>query len=180
MKRRLENLLKAYAESDAYAFHMPGHKRRLTPGWPAEAGAIDITEIDGFDNLHDAQEILSEEMKSAAAFYGAQETIFSVNGSTCGMLAAVSAAVPEGGRILIERTSHMSVYHAAYLRKLHVSYIGEGVCAPPEEEPGDGASAEEKIDAVIITSPGYEGCIRDIAGWARFAHRRGALSLIHI
>ena len=142
MKRRLENLLKAYAESDAYAFHMPGHKRRLTPGWPAEAGAIDITEIDGFDNLHDAQEILSEEMKSAAAFYGAQETIFSVNGSTCGMLAAVSAAVPEGGRILIERTSHMSVYHAAYLRKLHVSYIGEGVCAPPEEEPGDGEGAE--------------------------------------
>ena len=58
MKRRLENLLKAYAESDAYAFHMPGHKRRLTPGWPAEAGAIDITEIDGFDNLHEAQEIL--------------------------------------------------------------------------------------------------------------------------
>lgn len=145
MKRRLENLLKAYAESDAYAFHMPGHKRRLTPGWPAEAGAIDITEIDGFDNLHDAQEILSEEMKSAAAFCGARETIFSVNGSTCGMLAAVSAAVPEGGRILIERTSHMSVYHAAYLRRLHVSYIGEGVCAPPEEEPGDGASAEEKI-----------------------------------
>ena len=170
MKRRLENLLKAYAESDAYAFHMPGHKRRLTPGWPAEAGAIDITEIDGFDNLHDAQ--------SAAAFYGAQETIFSVNGSTCGMLAAVSAAVPEGGRILIERTSHMSVYHAAYLRKLHVSYIGEGVCAPPEEEPGDGESAEEKIDAVIITSPGYEGCIRDIAGWARFAHRRGACLIV--
>jgi arginine/lysine/ornithine decarboxylase len=96
MKRRLEDLLKAYAGSDAYAFHMPGHKRRLTPGWPAEAGAIDITEIDGFDNLHDAQEILSEEMKSAAAFYGARETIFSVNGSTCGMLAAVSAAVPEG------------------------------------------------------------------------------------
>ena len=178
MKRRLENLLKAYAESDAYAFHMPGHKRRLTPGWPAEAGAIDITEIDGFDNLHDAQEILSEEMKSAAAFYGAQETIFSVNGSTCGMLAAVSAAVPEGGRILIERTSHMSVYHAAYLRKLHVSYIGEGVCAPPEEEPGDGEGAEEKIDAVIITSPGYEGCIRDIAGWARFAHRRGACLIV--
>ncbi len=215
MNERLENLLRAYAESDAYAFHMPGHKRRLMPGWPAEAGAIDITEIDGFDNLHDAQEILAEEMKSAAAFYGAQETIFSVNGSTCGMLAAISAAVPEGGRILIERTSHMSVYHAAYLRKLHVSYIKEGVCAPPKEEdrntedeargaeiPAEGASngsnpdpenrrirtesaadkeldaSDEKIDAVVITSPGYEGCVRDITAWAAFAHRRGACLIV--
>ena len=74
MKRRLENLLKAYAESDAYAFHMPGHKRLLTPGWPEEAGAIDITEIDGFDNLHDAQEILSEEMKASADLKVALET----------------------------------------------------------------------------------------------------------
>ena len=46
--------LKRYKESDIYPFHMPGHKRcknEFTNEFlnPYE---IDITEIEGFDNLH--------------------------------------------------------------------------------------------------------------------------------
>ena len=47
--------LTEYAGSDAYPFHMPGHKRReITDGIPGgfpDPYGIDITEIDGFDNL---------------------------------------------------------------------------------------------------------------------------------
>ena len=58
--------LTEYAGSDAYPFHMPGHKRREIPdgipgGFPDPYG-IDITEIDGFDNLHHAEGILKEAM----------------------------------------------------------------------------------------------------------------------
>ena len=66
-------------------------------------------------------------MEAAAEMYGAKETIFSVNGSTCALLAAISAAVSRGGTILIERACHMAVYHAAYLRELNVLYAEE-VC----------------------------------------------------
>ena len=54
----LDQRLEEYAKSDIYPFHMPGHKRR----WSAAADpyAIDITEIDGFDNLHHAEEVLKE------------------------------------------------------------------------------------------------------------------------
>ena len=48
--------LEEYAQSDYYPFHMPGHKRKsLAFPNPYE---IDITEIDGFDNLHHATGII--------------------------------------------------------------------------------------------------------------------------
>ena len=64
-----------YSQSDVYPFHMPGHKRREIPdgipgGFPNPYG-IDITEIDGFDNLHHAEGILKDAMDEAAAVYGA-------------------------------------------------------------------------------------------------------------
>ena len=43
-----------YKNSDYYPFHMPGHKRNpeSAEGILARIYGIDITEIDGFDNLH--------------------------------------------------------------------------------------------------------------------------------
>ena len=76
MKDSLEKKLLKYAESDAYAFHMPGHKRVMDP-LGGQAMKLDITEIDGFDNLHDAEGVLRDEMEAAAEMYGAQETLFS-------------------------------------------------------------------------------------------------------
>lgn len=46
----LDEKLLAYSQTDAYPFHMPGHKRQSMGNWTGEA--IDITEITGFDNLH--------------------------------------------------------------------------------------------------------------------------------
>ena len=48
------------AESDMYPFHMPGHKRNLESTPMKGAFRCDITEIDGFDNLHDESGIILE------------------------------------------------------------------------------------------------------------------------
>lgn len=157
--RTLEGELRRHAASDIYPFHMPGHK-----GQGDEIHEIDITEIDGFDNLHDPEGIIREEMDRASDFYGTKKTYFSVNGSTCAILAAISAAVPRGGTLLMERGSHMSVYHAAYLRDLHLIYIDYPT---PDEERG------REPDAVVITSPSYEGCVKDVGRWAAYAHKKG-------
>ena len=45
----LEEKLRELAQSNRYPFHMPGHKRMLDGTNPY---AIDITEIEDFDNLH--------------------------------------------------------------------------------------------------------------------------------
>ena len=183
----------------------------LCPAAPAatedplcSAARLDITEIDGFDNLHAPEGILYEEMKLAAQVCGAAETWFSVNGSTCAILAAISAAVPRNGMMLIERGCHISVYHAAGLRGLKLRYIPEGMAAfrfqhnpegmaAPElqishrgpESGGEGNTASslkraesEKISAVVITSPSYTGEVRDVRSWAEYAHALGAVLIV--
>ena len=54
----LYDKLRSYSNSDYYGFHMPGHKRRGIPAYDFGDGAlpyeIDITEIEGFDDLHHA------------------------------------------------------------------------------------------------------------------------------
>ena len=43
---RLYDKLKAYSESDFYAFHMPGHKRKMYMSWDAVPYTVDITEFE--------------------------------------------------------------------------------------------------------------------------------------
>ena len=100
MSNKLETKLSEYAKTPAYPFHMPGHKRIMNPMECSSAKnhspgiySLDITEIDGFDNLHDPQDILKAEMERAANLWGARKTWFSVNGSTCAILAAISAVM---------------------------------------------------------------------------------------
>ena len=53
--RRLYKELENYGKSDFYPFHMPGHKRNkacIEGDFPIER---DITEIDGFDDLHHSE-----------------------------------------------------------------------------------------------------------------------------
>lgn len=63
------------------------------------------------------------QQQKAGDLYGAQKTYYLVNGSTCGLLAAISAAVPRGGKILVARNCHKAVYHAMYLRQLVPVYL---------------------------------------------------------
>ena len=62
----IEQRLKALAQSDVYPFHMPGHKRQLSGFFPYE---LDITEIEGFDNLHHAKGLLFEAQQYAEQMY---------------------------------------------------------------------------------------------------------------
>ena len=67
----------------------------------------------------------------------------------------------------------MSVYHAAYLRELSLSYID-----PNSEEAQAVSEIPDGTDAVVITSPSYEGAVRDIQLWANAAHEKGALLIV--
>ena len=123
MEDRLYKKLEAYGKSDFYPFHMPGHKRNplaVEGDFPVES---DITEIDGFDNLHHAEDILKRAQEDVARLYGVPESFYSINGSSGAILAAVSAAVDKGGQILVARNCHKAVYHAIYLRELSATYI---------------------------------------------------------
>lgn len=172
--------LEEYSQDDFYPYHMPGHKRnrkRLLPGRLAAAAAIDITEIDGFDNLHEPEGILQDAMERAGRLYGADHAFYSVNGSTAGLLTAISAAVPDGGKLIMARNCHRAVYHAVYLRRLEPVYLYPGTLSglgiADAVTPGQVEEALRRhpdAKAVLLTSPTYDGIVSDVERIARIAH----------
>lgn len=177
---RLYRALEDYSHTDYYPFHMPGHKRNRASVNGEFCFERDITEIDDFDNLHHAEGILKEAQEEAAELYGSKECFFSVNGSTAALLSAVSAAVPDGGKILVARNCHKAVYHAIYLRNLTPVYIYpqtdenwwiNGGISPDKVERMLAESPD--IKSVLITSPTYDGVVSDISRIAEIVHRYG-------
>ena len=175
---RLYKKLESYGQSDYYPFHMPGHKRNRASSADDFLFERDITEISGFDNLHHAEGILKEAQEYAAQIYGTKKCFFSVNGSTAALLAAVSASVNKGGKILVARNCHKAVYHALYLRELQPVYIYphedqrlgiNGGISPERVE----RYLEENTDvqAFLLTSPTYDGVVSDIKTIAEVVHR---------
>lgn len=174
----LDRALYEYSRTDFYPFHMPGHKRNFLPESMKDPYQIDITEITDFDNLHHAEGILKENQDLAAQIYGTDFTYFLVNGSTAGILAAVSACTSRNGKLLMARNCHKAVYHGAYLRGLETVYIYpsyDPVCGLNGRiSPEDVEKALERdrsIQAVLITSPTYEGVVSDIESIAHIVHR---------
>lgn len=158
---------------------MPGHKRRPCGNLGQDLCGLDITEIDGFDNLHQPTEILARLSRQAAGLYGADESFYLINGSTSGILAAVSAALPQGGHILMARNCHKSAYHAAYLRKLQITYLYPPLLkdydifdAVTPEQVREALEKNPKIEAVLLVSPTYEGRISNIREIAKIVHQK--------
>lgn len=183
--------LSDYQNTDAYPFHMPGHKRNIPedmqncPALIREWFTHDITEIDNFDDLHHADGILKEAMDLAAQLYHARRSYFLVNGSTCGILASISAAVPRGGKILLMRCSHKSVYHAIMLRELQPVYLFSKIQSRLHlnlgislEDVKEAIRREPEIQAVILTSPSYEGISLPLKEIADFLHEKNIPLLV--
>lgn len=181
----LYQALTEYADMDFYPYHMPGHKRNPQAGEMAGYYRFDITEIDGFDNLHHAEGIIKEAEQRAGRLYGAEETHYLVNGSTCGVLASILAVTGQGDEILIARNCHKSVYHAAIMQGLTLHYYYPKVMK--EYDIYDGVDVQEitklldtypNCKAVVITSPTYEGILSDVRAIAQAVHEKGKILIV--
>ena len=162
---------------------MPGHKRnkeiaqRTGVDLPYE---IDITEITGFDDLHHADGIIKEAEEEAAGLYHSEETHFLVNGSTVGILSAILGVTRRGDTILVARNCHKSVYHAIEMNGLHPVYLYPGYESREQmntevsvEDVKVALEADQKIRAVVLVSPTYDGVVSDIETIAAAVHAKG-------
>lgn len=163
---------------------MPGHKRNTAlageRGYLQQLGAFaDITEIAGFDDLNHPQGLFLACMRMAAQLWQSEETLFSVNGGTGGILAAIYGCLPYGGKAIVARNCHQAVYHALELRGAEAVYT-----LPVQDRQTGiwGAASAADIESllarhpdtrlVIVTSPTYEGVVSDIRGIAAICHQR--------
>lgn len=184
-EQTLYDKLGEYKESDYYPFHMPGHKRRMDKLPEIYPYGLDITEIDGFDNLHDAKDILKKTMEQIAEFRGADQSFLLINGSTAGLLSAISACVSRGDDILVARNCHKAVYHAIYLNDLHPHYIypqfsnNLGInCGISVGKIEEMLITLKKNPVIVLTSPTYEGVVSDIENIAKAVHKQGGILIV--
>lgn len=175
--------LEQYSQSDYVPLHMPGHKRQ-SDKVNLETAYIDITEIDGFDDYHYPEGIIDKIQKQAAKVYGTKETFYLVNGSSCGLLAAISAVTRHKDGIIVARNSHKAVYNAVFVNELKPYYIypdvdkntGIFVGMSPKEVRTALDMTDYKV--VVITSPTYEGVVSDVASIAEICHEKGAILIV--
>ncbi|MEA4815368.1 MAG: aminotransferase class I/II-fold pyridoxal phosphate-dependent enzyme [Lachnospiraceae bacterium] len=177
-----EKLL-SYAEEDIYPFHMPGHKRNLE-SFP-NPYSLDITEIDGFDNLHAPNGIILDAQKECACVFGAKESFFLVNGSSCGIISAILSACKDGDKIIIARNCHRSAFGGVILSGAVPCYImpeatkSFSFCGGISPESVLKAICENPdAKAVFITSPTAEGITSDIKKIASVAHGNNMLLIV--
>ncbi|MCR4611279.1 MAG: aminotransferase class I/II-fold pyridoxal phosphate-dependent enzyme [Lachnospiraceae bacterium] len=173
----LSKRLKEYSKNGAYPFHMPGHKRQLEGAY-----RYDITEIEGFDNLNNPTGIIREMNEKIAKIYESKASFFTVNGSTCGNLSAISAVTDFGDTIIVARNCHKSVTNVAYIRKLNIEYavpdMANRTLIGPislEEIKSSVSNLSTKgivPKAVVLTSPTYEGFVSDIPKIADYLHSK--------
>ena len=180
----METLFEKLQKNNKLPMHMPGHKRKNYPYLKGMA-ELDITEIEGFDNLHNPKGVLLKSMEKAADLRGAKSAFYLVNGSTCGILAAVCALLSRGDKAIVSRNCHKSVYNAietagaeaifVYPQMSERYGIAGSISAADVEKV---VSGNPDIKLVIVTSPTYEGVISDIEGICDVAHKRGIPVLV--
>lgn len=174
-------IIKKLMQQKKIPMHMPGHKRStdLAEYLSRLSADLDITEIDGFDDLHYAEGIIKESMDMAADMRGMKHAFYLVNGATCGILAAICANVHRGEKVICMRNCHKSVYNALEIAGAEPVFTDTecderfGFCLSVEIKKLS-AAIEEHHEAklVIITSPTYEGAVSDIETICRIAHEK--------
>lgn len=108
------DFVRRYNERRPARFHMPGHKGSAILGFEA----LDITEIDGADELFTADGIIAESEAQAGALFGAH-TVYATGGSTLCIQAMLhlsalyAAAKGERPCILAARNTHKAFINAA-------------------------------------------------------------------
>ncbi|MEH2181129.1 aminotransferase class I/II-fold pyridoxal phosphate-dependent enzyme [Nostoc sp.] len=110
----LLDALKASATRPHAPFYTPGHKQGegisqpLADLFGKTVFRADLTELADLDNLFAPQGVIQEAQQLAAAAFGASQTWFLVNGSTCGIEAAILATCGMGDKIILPRNVHSS------------------------------------------------------------------------
>jgi len=183
MNTPIADFVRRYAASDTARLHMPGHKGRAFLG----CEALDITEISGADALYEADGIIAQSEKNAAALFGSARTLFSTEGSSQCIRAMLHLCLQNrapGTRpvVVAARNVHKAFVFAAALLDFEIVWLWPermiSLCAckvSPEALESALASLDAPPAAVYLTSPDYLGGMADIAALARVCHDHGTV-----
>ncbi|WP_375473532.1 aminotransferase class I/II-fold pyridoxal phosphate-dependent enzyme [uncultured Nostoc sp.] len=180
----LLDALKANAARPHAPFYTPGHKQGEGISQPladllgTKIFRADLTELADLDNLFAPQSVIQEAQQLAAAAFGASQTWFLVNGSTCGIEAAILATCGTGDKIILPRNVHSSAIAGLILSGAIPIFLN------PEYDPvldiahsitpnavQSALQQHPDAKAVLTVYPTYYGVCGDLSAIANITHQ---------
>ncbi len=179
----LLNILKALANNPHAPFYTPGHKRgvgispTLVDVFGKAVFSHDLSELTELDNLSAPSGVIEQAQALAAEVFGASNTWFLVNGSTCGIEAAILATCGNGDKIILPRNVHSSAIAGLILSGarpifVHPEYDSVSDIAHSITPEAVKAALEQHPDtkAVLMVYPTYYGVCGDVEAIASITH----------
>jgi arginine decarboxylase len=164
-------------------FYTPGHKRgqgisqELRSLFGDSVFQADLTELEGLDSLHWPEGVIKEAQELAADIFGASKTWFLVNGSTCGVEAAILATCNQGDKIILPRNVHYSAISGLILSGAIPIFINPEYdlvldiphCITPDAVK-EALKKHPDAKAVMMVYPTYYGVCGDVLAIADICH----------
>ncbi|MEH2032076.1 MAG: aminotransferase class I/II-fold pyridoxal phosphate-dependent enzyme [Nostoc sp.] len=176
--------LKANAARPHTPFYTPGHKQGKGISQPLadllgkDVFRADLTELADLDNLFAPQGVIQKAQQLAAEAFGASQTWFLVNGSTCGIEAAILATCGTGDKIILPRNVHSSAIAGLILSGAIPIFLN------PEYDPvldiahsitpnavQSALQQHPDAKAVLTVYPTYYGVCGDLSAIANITHQ---------
>ena len=175
--------LEQLAQAADTPFYCPGHKRgqgtssALLKVFGHSVFQADLPELPELDNLFAPTGVIAQAQALAAEAFGAEKTCFLVNGSTCGIMAAILATCNTGDKIILPRNVHQSAIAGLILSgaipiflnpeydpqwDLSYSFTPEALIKALSDHPD--------TKAVLSIYPTYQGVCGDIEQIAAITH----------
>lgn len=183
--------LKKIVDDNIISFHMPGHKKGAIYkmlGYQdilENLYKLDTTEIPGTDNLHSPEECIKESLKRASEVFKSDKTFYLVNGSTCGIEAAIMASVNPKEKIILNRDCHQSAINSCIIGDIDPIYVNPSINKNSNTLSGVSFDDVKRVidsnldaKAVFLTYPTYFGDVFDLKSICSYAHEKGMTVII--
>jgi arginine decarboxylase len=178
--------LRAYHQCEPASFSIPAHKggasldtltREVLGDGPYRA---DAPAHKGLDDRVSSYQVQSFAQQLAADAFGAEQALFSTNGSTLSVQIAVLAATHPGQEVAVARNVHKSVISGLILSGAHPVFVDpvyddEHALAHTvtPEALETTLNAHPDVKAMLAVSPTVAGVAADVAALADLCHAHG-------
>lgn len=177
----------AYVNSHPTPFDVPGHKlgsmktdlaRKISPCF----ATYDANAPIGLDNLYNPKGVIKEAEELAAKAMKADHCLFSVNGTTGGILSMMLACLDQKDKIILPRNVHKSVINGLIISGAMPIFINPDIdedlgiaCGVRTESVIKAMDENPTAKAVFIINPTYFGVVSDLKTIVKEAHKRGMI-----
>lgn len=169
-------------------FHMPGNYggEGLHSHFKKNMALYDTTEVVDMDDYHSPEGIIKELEISISKMFKSNSSISLVNGSTSGIIAAISYCFKEGDEVLISRDCHKSVISGLIVSGATPVLADNefdrelGIYLPLKIETiKKKLESNSKIKGIVLTSPNYYGIgYKDLQKIVSLCHEHGRTLIV--